>query len=258
MTSIRYIRNAHHAGSWYSSNLDHLHETLSGYLAEAESEQKLDQLSLPRGIIAPHAGFSYSGPTAGYAYNGLLFALKKGWRGTVLVLHPSHHVYLDGCAVSGATSIKTPLLDLGVDESLRKELLKTGQFSVMDKETDESEHSGEMQYPFIAKAIFEAHADAVSVLPIMVGAISNDQESHFGSVLGPFLARGDVFAVISSDFCHWGKRFGYTPTSPPDHIKSPDSIKQIFEYVSSHVLLRLLFYFKHETDYNSVLHNMEM
>jgi AmmeMemoRadiSam system protein B len=237
MESNGYTRKAYHAGSWYQSNPDHLHETLSGYLKKAETEGTINGDSIPRGIIAPHAGFSYSGNTAGHAYNGLRLALEKGWRGTVLVLHPSHHVYLDGCAVSGATSIKTPLGDLLVDQLFRRELLNTGEFSVMNKETDEKEHSGEMQYPFIAKAFFDSTVESSSmlVLPIMIGAISDAQEGHFGRILGKFLAREKVFTVISSDFCHWGKRFGYTPTTPPDHIKAPDSIKEIFEYVSFQV-----------------------
>jgi AmmeMemoRadiSam system protein B len=235
MNSKRYKREAEHGGSWYQSDPDDLNKDLSGYLQKAEIDQKISAKSPPiaRGIIAPHAGFSYSGPTAGYAYNGLKSALEKGWQGTVLVLHPSHHVYLEGCAISGATSLETPLGDLSVDDSLRSELLNTGEFTVMDKETDENEHSGEMQYPFIAKTFLDSAVEASNllVLPIMVGAISTAQEAHFGRVLSKFVARENVFTVISSDFCHWGARFGYTPTKPPGQIITSGS-KEIYEYVS--------------------------
>ena len=244
MQSNRYIREAYHAGKWYKSDPTELNATLSEYLTAAEMELNNSgesNMRIPRGVIAPHAGFSYSGPTAAYAYNALGEALKT-WCGTVVVLHPSHHLYLDGCAVSGATTIETPLGDLTIDESLRSELLNTGHFSVMDQETDQREHSGEMQYPYIAKMFLDCSkgtgttggnkSSTRRILPIMVGGLSNSQENHFGQILATFLARENVFTVISSDFCHWGQRFGYNPTSPPDHIKAPSSIKEIYQYVS--------------------------
>jgi AmmeMemoRadiSam system protein B len=94
-----YIRRAHHAGSWYSDDHHQLNNELQSYLnGVVENEE---EARLPRAIIAPHAGYSYSGPTAAYAYIHLKEALEQGWHGTVVVLHPSHHVHLDGCAVSG-------------------------------------------------------------------------------------------------------------------------------------------------------------
>ncbi len=130
-----YIRRAHHAGSWYEDDPKILSEMLQGFLNATEHSPPTNNTStssdstgtsanvnaatstadgpsnntgggteiggFPRGVIAPHAGYSYSGPTAAYAYANLREALMRGWSGTVVVLHPSHHVYLDGCAVSG-------------------------------------------------------------------------------------------------------------------------------------------------------------
>jgi AmmeMemoRadiSam system protein B len=118
----------------------------------------------------------------------------------------------------GATVLETPLGNLDVDEDLRNELLATKQFSVMTLQEDEEEHSGEMQYPYIAKV-----APHVKVLPIMVGSISTALESKIGALLAPFLGRSHIFTAVSSDFCHWGSRFGYTPTGEPT--------KQIFEHI---------------------------
>jgi AmmeMemoRadiSam system protein B len=57
---------------------------------------------VPRASISPHAGFQYSGPCAAYSFLALKEALSSNPSlRTVVVLHPSHHVYLDGCAVSG-------------------------------------------------------------------------------------------------------------------------------------------------------------
>ena len=107
-----YFRRAHHAGSWYSSDRVELDNMLSKFLEDAETNliQSCDDTnekgktsdSLPRACICPHAGFQYSGPTAAYSYLALEEALTKNSSlRTIVVLHPSHHVYLDGCAVSG-------------------------------------------------------------------------------------------------------------------------------------------------------------
>lgn len=120
-----YVRRAHHAGSWYSEEPNELDEALANYLAKAmvassksssdvayETESTTDSengnvdrdrhTGVPRASISPHAGFQYSGPTAAYSYLALKEALiSNPSLRTVVVLHPSHHIYLDGCAVSG-------------------------------------------------------------------------------------------------------------------------------------------------------------
>ena len=124
--------------------------------------------------------------------------------------------------------------------------MKTGSFSLMNQHVDEAEHSGEMHYPFISKCFIDARELSSSsqkplpllqVLPIMVGAISTSQEVDFGKMLAPFLARSHIFTVISSDFCHWGKRFQYTPM-PPGKTEGmiplsneASSHEQIHEYI---------------------------
>jgi len=234
-----YTRKAHHAGSWYPNNSHTLNENLSNVMTAAQNEMLLqstteegDDDGVPRGIIAPHAGYSYSGSTAAYAYLALQEMLSSSSSSsivtcTVLVLHPSHHVYLKGCAISGASTIETPIEPIPIDDDLRSELHKTGSFSIMDQDTDEAEHSGEMQYPFISKCFTDSmnHSKSSSssptttttppllrVLPIMVGALSTTQEVEFGKLMAPVLARPNIFVVISTDFCHWGDRFRYSPT----------------------------------------------
>uniref|UniRef100_A0A7S4T3M2 AmmeMemoRadiSam system protein B n=2 Tax=Ditylum brightwellii TaxID=49249 RepID=A0A7S4T3M2_9STRA len=234
-----YVRRAYHAGSWYDSSPKELNGLLTAYLADAAASSTKngivengnapkktsdddDDEGVPRAIISPHAGYSYSGPTAAYAYMALLEALNgsenKCTIKTIVVLHPSHHVRLDQCAVSGASIIETPLLNLSIDKTLRSQLLSTKKFTTMTKSIDEHEHSGEMQYPYIAKAILDSNISSTphlhpTVLPIMVGGISRSKEEYYGQLLSPILARSDVFTIVSTDFCHWGNRFGYAPTS---------------------------------------------
>eukprot|EP01082_Thalassiosira_pseudonana_P013943 g12489.t1 g12489 contig6:2013604-2014699(-) len=251
-----YVRRAHHAGSWYSEEPNELDEALANYLAKAmvassksssdvayETESTTDSengnvdrdrhTGVPRASISPHAGFQYSGPTAAYSYLALKEALiSNPSLRTVVVLHPSHHIYLDGCAVSGASTLETPLGDLVVDNNLREQMLSTGKFDVMEKRVDEQEHSGEMQYPFIAKVINDVKKHtpehdnlSIKVLPIMIGSIKQKKEELFGKLLAPFLSDDGVFTVISSDFCHWGKRFSYTPQP------SREVANEVHEYI---------------------------
>lgn len=95
-----------------------------------------------------------------------------------------------------------------VDSSLRNQLLSTDKFGVMDQKTDEEEHSGEMQYPYIAKVINDVKdmngggGVNVKVLPIMVGSVRTSTEEEIGRLLAPYLSDRGIFTVISSDFCH--------------------------------------------------------
>lgn len=217
-----YRRRAHHAGSWYDDNPRALHQTLQGYLDSAcGTSEPTGGHSGVRAVIVPHAGYRYSGPTAAYSYHALQKALAAPNCAIehILVLHPAHHVYLQGCAVSGASVLETPIGNLTVDDALRKEILALSpKFSVMDSSTDDEEHSGEMQYPYLAKIILPGDNKGdktIPVLPIMCGTLSTSQEESFGQLLAPIIARPNVACVISSDFCHWGSRFRYQPTATP-------------------------------------------
>lgn len=78
-----------------------------------------------RAVIAPHAGFSYSGPTAAYAYTHLLNELQLNKEiKRVFILGPSHHVYLPNCAVSEMETLETPLGSLRVDREVTDRLLR--------------------------------------------------------------------------------------------------------------------------------------
>lgn len=104
-----FSRRAHHSGSWYSSCRDELNDLLTSFLQDAQRElTKTDYKSTneivsatPRSVIAPHAGYSYSGKVAAYSYLAVQEAIATGMIKTIVVLHPSHHVPLEGCAISG-------------------------------------------------------------------------------------------------------------------------------------------------------------
>ncbi|KAK3117656.1 hypothetical protein LTR53_000784 [Teratosphaeriaceae sp. CCFEE 6253] len=279
MATKQIVRDASHAGSWYSESPRRLDAELDGWLAAVRTPVKCigprsegqSVAELPvagaRVIIAPHAGFSYSGPAAAWAYRS--WDVSKAKR--VFLLGPSHHHYLSKAALSRCTHYATPLGSLTIDPETTSELHKSGQFEWMSQSVDEEEHSLEMHLPYIYKMLSRYSFDVTNsrqperladeyrtfgkdpssfppLTPIMVGNTSVTTEVQLGKLLAPFLADPNTAFVISSDFAHWGLRFRYTlyrspgspqqtltassatPTRPPIH----ESIKAVdFECISA-------------------------
>ena len=194
-------RRPTHAGSWYSARRDELAGQLDLWLAEATPT-----CGAARALIAPHAGYAYSGPTAAWAYRHVV---PDGVR-RVLLLGPSHSAYLAGCAVSGCDAYATPAGDITVDGAARAALLATGQFETMDLAVDEREHSLELHLPYIAHvmgrrpcaaavpriapaarslgAIFRRRVPLrrrrYTLVPVMVGALNEEAEARCARARG--------------------------------------------------------------------------
>jgi len=207
-----YVRAASHAGSWYSDKPRELGAQLDGWLATAREAAGAMPTGI-RGVIAPHAGYSYSGPTAAHAFARLGAALTESTRRIVL-LGPSHHVALRKCAVSGASRCETPLGNLEVDANVRDALVATGVFGTTPQQVDEDEHSLEMMFSYVRRLLSERGLEGVTVVPIMVGHMSPRGLQQAAAALAPYLADAANLFVVSSDFCHWGRRFGYQPHDP--------------------------------------------
>ena len=155
-----------------------------------------------RAIIAPHAGYTYCGACAAFAYKEVDPRRVK----RIFILGPSHHIRLGGCALSPAVTYRTPLADLTIDREIYEELYATGLFEEMTMQTDEDEHSIEMHLPYIAHVM---QGQEFSVVPILVGSLSPEKEAVYGRLLAKYLVQPDNLFVVSSDFCHWGARFNY-------------------------------------------------
>ncbi|CAH9099804.1 unnamed protein product [Cuscuta europaea] len=193
------IRRASHAGSWYTDNPQKLEKELDEWLRESGLTKSSDV----RGVIAPHAGYSYSGRAAAFAFGNI----DPTNISRVFLLGPSHHYYTAKCALSKATVYKTPIGDLPIDMEVIEELKASGKFEMMDLNVDEAEHSMEMHLPYLAKVF---HGFAVKVVPILVGSLSPMHEAMYGKFLAKYADDPTNFFSVSSDFCHWGSRFRYT------------------------------------------------
>ncbi len=200
------VRRSVHAGSWYSDKREVLERQLASFLSSAQPgtlKTLAPSGSVLKALIGPHAGYSYSGETAAYGYVDIDPAKVT----KIFLLGPSHHVYLDGCALSGATTYRTPVGDIEVDTATCNKLRETGHFQEMSLQVDEEEHSLEMHLPYIAH-VMKGHR--FTLVPIMVGAINAKSEKLYGNLLSEYFDTPGHLFIVSSDFCHWGARFRYT------------------------------------------------
>ena len=133
------------------------------------AEKALTKDSYLKAIIAPHAGYTYSGPTAAWAYINIDSSRYK----RVFLLGPAHHTYLDGCALTQFSELETPFGNIQVDVDIVKELKDKGGFKYFSPENDEEEHSLEMHLPFIKRMFGD---NDFKIVPIVVGSIDNKKE----------------------------------------------------------------------------------
>lgn len=152
-------------------------------------------------------------------------------------LFPHKNAYLEHSASESSSSVLPTILpirmrplpmhallnspgDLTLDKTTIAELRATSRFTTMSIDTDEAEHSLEMHLPYIHKMLSRTFSpdSTPPLVPILVGSTSPAVEKEYGAILAPYLADPTNIFVVSSDFCHWGLRFGYTyylPRSDP-------------------------------------------
>ena len=159
--------------------------------------------------IVPHAGYMYSGSTAGYSYACIGEATRRREIKRVFLLGPSHYINLKGCGLSCCDSLGTPLGDLKVDIALIRSLLDThpNLFKSLEIEVDEQEHSMEMQYPYLKKIL----PNTTLIVSIMIGRVSDKDLEAYSSILAEYMFDSGSLCIVSSDFCHWGPQFDYMP-----------------------------------------------
>lgn len=148
----------------------------------------------------------------------------------IFVLGPSHHVYFrNQIFLSRFDTLETPLGNLHVDQSLCSKLMKFQEghlFVPMDHDTDMGEHSLEMQFPMLVQALKwrNISLDSVKVVPMLVSHNSAEVDLAVGQVLKTFMDDPSNLFIISSDFCHWGRRFAYT-----GYVGSEDELKDALQ-----------------------------
>ena len=192
------VREPRIAGSWYPGTEKALRKQLETFFDKAQVQPPDGKI---RALIAPHAGYVYSGQTAAYAYK----PLRKGDYERVILLGVNHRLGgVRGGAITEAGSWETPLGRVQVDRDICDELLKEELFDSIAARSD-MEHSLEIQLPFLQERLGE-----FKLVPIMVGDTSDDDCRRMGALLKTFVDE-QTLVVASSDFTHYGPNYGYVP-----------------------------------------------
>lgn len=184
------------AGAFYPADAASLRTMVQRFLGEAAKRSGEAGMGLPRAIIAPHAGYSYSGPIAASAYHRLLEGGQRYDR--VLLIGPSHRVAFAGAATSTADVFDTPLGQVPVDRAAVGQIEGLAFVQPLD-EAHAREHGLEVHLPLLIETL-----GRFSIVPVVVGDIAADDVARIIETLweGEEHARRTL-VVISSDLSHY-------------------------------------------------------
>lgn len=181
------IRPTAVAGSFYPKQATELNNMLEKYLA-------IDSIKIPspKAIIAPHAGYIYSGQTAASIYANIEQIKDRIAR--VVLLGPTHRVYVKGMALPSNTHFASPLGNVAIDTQSLKRLSAHSFVDYID-EAHTQEHSLEVHIPFLQKVL-----NNFILLPILVGDASPEQVA---TILDELWGEKETLIIISSDLSHF-------------------------------------------------------
>ena len=185
------IREPQLAGTWYPGDARALGMAVDDYTAGAErlAPERLDRL---KAVIAPHAGYRYSGPVAGSAYAQVAAIGERISR--VVLFGPSHHVGFRGLAVSGADAYRTPLGTVPIDRDAVRHLSDLPFVQPMDA-AHAREHSLEIHLPFLQRVLHD-----FSLVPVVTGDAS---PGDVAEALAHLWGGPETLIVISTDLTHF-------------------------------------------------------
>lgn len=181
------VRPAAVAGLFYPAETATLERNVAALLAAAPAAG-----AAAKAIIAPHAGYPYSGPTAAHAYR--LLESRRGQIRRVVLLGPAHRVYLQGMALPSVDAFETPLGDVPIDRDGVALALTQPATQVSDA-AHAAEHSLEVHLPFL-----QAVLDDFQLVPIVVGTCSPEKVA---AVLEVLWGGEETLIVASSDLSHF-------------------------------------------------------
>lgn len=184
---MSHIRQPVVAGTFYPSARRPLQAMIRRFLEEATTKG-----AQPKAIIAPHAGYIYSGPIAASAYARLMTG--RGHIARIVLLGPSHRVAFRGLAVSSAEWFATPLGDIAIDGKSVKKILELPFVHTSDR-AHASEHGIEVHLPFLQEILGN-----FSLVPVVVGDADPEEVAE---VLELLWGGDETAVVISSDLSHY-------------------------------------------------------
>lgn len=208
------------SGTWYPGDPADLATAVDRYLTATPLEP--GPAGRPLLAVVPHAGYQYSGATA-----GRLFGQLRRYRPErVFILAPNHRVPLHRIALSHATEFATPLGQVPIDCETTSALADHPLYCV-DDQAHAGEHAVEIQLPFLQRLWPDAPP---AIIPLLVPDLAGAAGREAARALKPLLPGSLV--VVSSDFTHYGAGYGYLPFT--------ENIPAELEKLDSGAILRIL------------------
>ena len=207
----KVVRKPACAGSWYPANPDKLKADINGYLGKVlpAAFTKLNKNKI-FWMILPHAGYRYSGRCAAYGFAAIRGRNFK----RVIILAPSHYAGFRGISVSKATHYKTPLGEIELDRAVCKKLLEESEeLFTNSPEADAREHAIEMELPFLQCVL-----EDFKLVPLIVSSMKREDYQKAGRIISRFVDK-QTLVIASSDFTHYGERFGFTPFAGETNLR---------------------------------------
>jgi hypothetical protein len=183
------VRPAAVAGQFYPDDRRELLAMVEGFL---RAEPQAIARRAPKAIIAPHAGYVYSGPIAGSAFRAVAAAADTIER--VVLLGPSHFVPIRGLALPGHARFATPLGEVAIEPAGAQASLRLPQVRLIP-EAHAREHSLEVEIPFL-----QALLGGFVLVPLVVGDAAPEEVAE---VLDRLWGGPETLIVISSDLSHY-------------------------------------------------------
>jgi AmmeMemoRadiSam system protein B len=176
------------AGRFYPDDADALEAAVRAALAQRPP----DPADPPKALIAPHAGYVYSGPVAASAYARV--AACRGRVARVVLLGPAHRVPVRGLAVPSAAAFATPLGEVPLDRDALGRALALPQVEILDV-AHAHEHSLEVQLPFLQVVL-----GSFALAPFLVG---DARPAEVAELLELLWGGPETLIVVSSDLSHY-------------------------------------------------------
>ncbi|MEA3327285.1 MAG: AmmeMemoRadiSam system protein B [Chloroflexota bacterium] len=195
MTELKTVRPSPIAGTWYSANPDRLRKTIDSYIEKAALPNLPGEVVA---LVAPHAGYQYSGSVAGHAYK----AIAGKSFDTVAVISPMHQYHPRPLLTSAHRAYGTPLGEIPLAAEKVAEIntaLQERAGVSLTPINNDREHSLEIELPFLQRAI----KGEFNLIPIMLRDQSRAIAQTLGEILAEELQGESCLLVASSDLSHF-------------------------------------------------------
>lgn len=181
------------AGYFYSGDKDKLKDQIDWLLRTSNKGKVFDNIT---GLVAPHAGYIYSGRTAAFAYN----TIKNREYRTVIIISPSHKEYFPGVSVYGGDGYITPFGTLDINKDIVSKLTEGSKRIFKGSEGHGQEHGVEVHLPFLQFILQD-----FNIVPIVMGDQSKVYIDELSKRISDILDENTLI-VASSDLSHFYSR----------------------------------------------------